>query len=695
MKKDIGKKAWIIFLMFLGMAYITLSCSKDKEPSHGKEIRKEYRIAVVLPFSGDLQESWENCVEWALENLNTALEDQRQIQIIAEWYDEEKSDMEVLFADLARRDDISAIIGPLYSANARIAAEQCSRTGKTLITGTVSSELVMRTFAGKQFLWCLAENDISQCEVLLTRALQKNAKSVSLLTSDDAYGTTFWDWFSFQAKELGLEVKSMEKYTPEDITQKMRSLLEEEVDCVICIPSENSITLRMNEVRTTSKKEKPFLLFSDVAFLSGTDATFEGMEGIVLTHDPTTGFHIAYEVRFGEEPKYGSAHYYDAVILAGLGVLEADLAKETTINKALCRIVDGEGENICANSAENVSRLVSTMINGEYPRLSGVSGKLRFDKSVYTNVLHSVYCHWVVYNGKHLILEYNTSDDNNRTTSYAANWNWKATLMQDFSNSSGFNYPDKTDLYALIIAASSGWDNYRHQSDAYAMYQQLKVNGLDDDHILLIAEDDIAMHSNNPYPGAVYTNANGLNVYENIQIDYKLSSFDFNSLYQALTAEGCGFLPKNTDNLLVYWVGHGTPEGPVWEDKIVSASDVANLFRKLSDESRYRKVLLTMETCFSGQVGLQCEGIPGLLCIAAANDLETSKVSRYSTSLGAWMSNSFTDALLDQYSSQPDQSFYKLYSTIYNRTIGSHVSVYNASAFDNLYSSSIREFLYP
>ena len=90
-----------------------------------------------------------------------------------------------------------------------------------LIPATVSSESLMLQYAGKGFLWCLAENDISQCEILLTRAKQKGAANVSLLASDDAYGQTFIDWFAFQAEELGLPVKSIEKYTADNVTGKM------------------------------------------------------------------------------------------------------------------------------------------------------------------------------------------------------------------------------------------------------------------------------------------------------------------------------------------------------------------------------------------------------------------------------------------------------------------------------------------
>lgn len=67
--------------------------------------------------------------------------------------------------------------------------------------------------------------------------------------------------------------------------------------------------------------------------------------------------------------------------------------------------------------------------------------------------------------------------------------------LQDFDKNSQRSYPPREESYALIVAASSGWENYRHQAGAYLMYQMLKSNGLDDDHILLVSEDDIARHS--------------------------------------------------------------------------------------------------------------------------------------------------------------------------------------------------------
>lgn len=671
------------------------SCTKE-EDDRLPEVRKEYCIAVVLPHSNNQLANWHRSIDWAVENLNAAMESRRGIRITTEWFDQEKHDLQTLFYELAQREDISAILGPVYSSVANIAAGECSKTGKTLIAGTVSSELLMRKYAQKKFFWCLAENDISQCEILLSKALQKGAKTVSLLTSTDEYGTTYWDWFSFQARELGLEVVSMQQYNTDDLELKMRGLIAEEVDCLICIPNNQSITGRMNEIRNQTTGRQPFLLFSDVAVLSQPDISMEGMEGIIRTFDPSSGFHINYSVRYGMEPQFGSAQYYDAAILAGLGILEADLEGESNINDALCRIVDGQGRRINCNTIENVDLAVKEIIERKYPKIAGATGDLKFDEVNYTNVLHSIYSHWVVYNGNYLTLEYSTSDENNRTSTVAANWNWKATLVQDFSESGTYHYPMKTGAYALIIATSSGWNNYRHQANAYEMYQLLKANGFDDEQIILIAEDDIANNTMNPYPGKIFTSVNGINVYENIRIDHKLSEIKLSDLYDLLTDEtGKGISIGDSDNLFIYWCGHGSSMGPVWQENLVLPDEISTLFQRLADEERFRKVLFAIETCFSGLIGLECEGIPGLLCLTAANELETSKVSRFSTEMNIWMSNSFSEALIEQLAVSPDMAFNNLYRMIYNRTIGSHVSVYNAPAFDNLHNASPREFIYP
>lgn len=692
-------------LMLIVAVLLTCACHKENDPVVITEpeppILKEYRIAVVLPTEGPTGNYWKKAIDWSLENLNKALTAQREIKVTAEWFNEEQSEQELqtLFNTLAGREDIRAIIGPLYSANAKIAAGECYKTNKTLIPATVSSESLMRQYSGKGFLWCLAENDISQCEVLLSRAMQKGAKSVSLLTSDDGYGQTFLDWFAFQAKELGLTVKSIEKYTADNVTAKMERILNLEKGndhCLICIPNTQEMAAKMNTCRRSQTDSKSLLLFSDVAYITPKDATFEGMEGITQTYDPESGFSVAYEVKYGDVPGYGSAHYYDAVTLAGLAILHADLTDETDLNASLKQIVDGKDDEINTCSETGIEQAVERLIAGKQPHCSGASGKLRFDKSIYTTVLHSVYCHWQVYEGKHLILEYNTSDESKRTDASMANWNWKITQFPNIDTSFDIVYPPKKELYAMIIATSTGWSNYRHQANAYAMYQLLKKNGVDDDHILLISEDDIAYNPQNPRPGFIQSSMSDENLYDGVQVDYRLSQVKFQDLPDVFKSSD-SIYPDTYDNLFVYWAGHGEPEGQKWGNDLLSASEVADMFYKLYKKRCYRRVFLAMETCYGGKVGKACENrIPYLFCMTAANEIETSKASVTDASGQIWISNSFTDNLLRQFIAQGDKStLYDLYKEVYNKTIGSHVSAYNIVQFGFLDRTSTKEFIYP
>lgn len=677
--------------------FLLCACSKDKEPAieEDKPAAAEYRIAVVLPRQGA---AWKNTIDWSLQNLNDALGELRQIEVTAEWFDEETENLEQLFETLASRADLSAVIGPLYSRNADIAARQCYRTGKTLILPTVSSETVMRKYSQSptKFLWCLTESDISQCEILLTRAQQKGAKKVSLLTSDDAYGATFSDWFAFQAEEMGLKTGSVERYGRDNVTERMNGLLSEDTDCLICVPGDAQVAALMNECRIHRTNTRPFLLFSDIAFIAASGPAYEGMEGVSPISDPQSGFRVAHEVKFGEAPIYGSARFFDAVTLAGLAILKSDLAGSADVNTAFRQIVDGAGSEINGSSATGIRRAAQYLIDGKSFHLTGASGRLYFDKEHYTNVIHSVYCHWQIYQGQPLILEYNTSDDSKRTDGSAANWNWKVTRMQDFNPYITIYYPPREELYAIVVAPASGWDNYRYQANAYAVYRLLRENGVDDDRILLVSEDDIAFDPLNPTPGVIASPIDGGNLFEGVKVDYRPSELSFRDLETAVTS-GTSFRPGMKDNLFVYWAGGGVPEGPKWLDEVIPCSEVADFFRRLSSENRFRKLFLAMDADYAGRVGEACADrrIPGMLCLTATGENETSKATCIDASGQVWASSYFTDALLRQLAADGEISVYDLYRNVYMRTVGSHVTVCNADYFGNLYDSSVGEFLKP
>ena len=78
--------------------------------------------------------------------------------------------------------------------------------------------------------------------------------------------------------------------------------------------------------------------------------------------------------------------------------------------------------------------------------------------------------------------------------------------------------------WAVIVAGSNTYSNYRHQSDVFHAYQQLKKNGIPEDHIITFAYDDIAESISNPFKGKVFNKPTyaeaGVDVYAGIKIDY-------------------------------------------------------------------------------------------------------------------------------------------------------------------------------
>ena len=85
----------------------------------------------------------------------------------------------------------------------------------------------------------------------------------------------------------------------------------------------------------------------------------------------------------------------------------------------------------------------------------------------------------------------------------------------------------------------------------------------------------------------------------------------------------------------------------------LSGDDLRNTFSEMHQQKRYRKLLMMVETCFSGGVVEACEGIPGQLFFTAAN----------------------------------------VYYRLFINTVGSHVMVYNAPFYGNMYQQNMGEFI--
>lgn len=70
--------------------------------------------------------------------------------------------------------------------------------------------------------------------------------------------------------------------------------------------------------------------------------------------------------------------------------------------------------------------------------------------------------------------------------------------------------------WAVLVAGSRGFGNYRHQADVCHAYQLLKRGGLKDENIVVFMYDDIAYNEFNPRPGVIINHPQGEDVYDGV-----------------------------------------------------------------------------------------------------------------------------------------------------------------------------------
>ena len=635
------------------------SCSPDSRTDGRFGEILTVRIAVVLPLSDGHSDNYRTALEWAATNIADATSGlSREIRIEYEWYDESSADMEALAESLGNRSDIHSVIGPYASQHTREFASPLRNRLLPVFTLS-SSEAVIRenipSMADGEFLWALQEADISQCELLLTLAQRGGADTVSLLVKrDDPYGQTFLDWFGFQSSELGLANDLIIEYDAASLEEDMKRILgSQDTRALIAVPSSaeeaRTMVLAQAELRA-SGAEVPEVYYSDIAMsrsvFEGSGAERLGVQGVSVIASPENGFEVAFKVQTGLDMINIESQIYDAAMLTALAVFDTEMrvldgtesydpnniiTRNRAHNRALKRIVDGREPTGGAMTwqPDDMYLTFKALEEGRYVDISGACSELNFDSQVYTNILHSTYCHWQYYEGSFLRINYMTSDGSRRTESTLGCWNWSISGGQTFNEGTDIRYPELRGNKAILIGASYQWADYRHQADVIDLYRILLDMGYTDKDITLVLENNLAYHSENIFPG--------------------------NLIYGD------------------HW------QDPAWFRAVVEG---------MHSGGKYRKLLCLIEACFAGSVAEACGGIPGALLYTAANPNETSKAENFDPDLNVYLSDRFSAAFRQAVSERTDWTMADLYYRLYNHTPGSHVTVYNSDSYGNLYTST-------
>ncbi|GIL65128.1 hypothetical protein Vafri_18937, partial [Volvox africanus] len=258
--------------------------------------------------------------------------------------------------------------------------------------------------------------------------------------------------------------------------------------------------------------------------------------------------------------------------------------------------------------------------------------------------------------------------------------------------------------WALLVAGSSGWFNYRHQADVCHAYHVLLRGGLRPAHMVIMMYDDIAYDTQNPFPGQVFNAPGGPNVYDGIRVDYRGADVNAATFLAVLEGNASAVPPGSGsgrvlasgpyDRIFVFYSDHGSPGvlGMPSGSFLYADQLVAALQRKYSRRG-YKEAVLYVEACESGSMfeGLLPQGIAAY-ATTASNSFESSwgtycpgmspgPSPLFSTCLGdlysvSWMENAdlcdlTRETLMTQYDIVRNRT-----SRNYTYAMGSHVMQY-------------------
>lgn len=252
---------------------------------------------------------------------------------------------------------------------------------------------------------------------------------------------------------------------------------------------------------------------------------------------------------------------------------------------------------------------------------------------------------------------------------------------------------DKSDHWAVLVAGSNGFWNYRHQADICHAYHIMLDHGIPADQIITLAYDDIASSSSNPFPGKIFNQPNGKDVYEGCVIDYKgkeVTPANFLAVLKG-TAKGKSLKSNANSKVFINFSDHGAPGLIAFPVGELYAKDFHEALLYMHTNQMYKEMTVYIEACESGSMfdGI-LENNLNIYATTAANPSESSwgyycspddvvNGKHIGSCLGdlysiAWMEDSDAEDLCSE-------SLDTQFTTVLTRTDKSHVMKYGDMSF--------------
>ena len=194
---------------------------------------------------------------------------------------------------------------------------------------------------------------------------------------------------------------------------------------------------------------------------------------------------------------------------------------------------------------------------------------------------------------------------------------------------------DKSNHWAVIMAGSNTYSNYRHQADSHHAVKIMLENGIPRDQIIHMAYDDIANSRYNPFPGQLFNkpdpNGPGVNVYDQSEIDYSGSAVNKENFFNVLLGNDTGAGPvlksDSESKVFVYFVDHGgvglicTPQG---SSDWIYADELDSTLQQMKDTNMFKELVFYVEACESGSMFPNLDASENIYAMTASNASQSS-----------------------------------------------------------------------
>uniref|UniRef100_A0A0K8SFZ5 legumain n=2 Tax=Lygus hesperus TaxID=30085 RepID=A0A0K8SFZ5_LYGHE len=247
--------------------------------------------------------------------------------------------------------------------------------------------------------------------------------------------------------------------------------------------------------------------------------------------------------------------------------------------------------------------------------------------------------------------------------------------------------PLETNSWALLVAGSNGYYNYRHQADICHSYHVMINEGIPAEKIIVMMYNDIAYNTDNPTPGVIINKPNGTNVYAGVKIDYTgddltpqnfLNILSGNKTSMKGIGTGRDIESDENTNLFVYFADHGGTGMLCFPNDNLMADDLENTLSQMRRKKKYDKFIFYVEACESGSMfdNILPEHTDIFVMTAAARD--ESSWGWYCDD-GTCLGDEFSVRWMEHMDSEKTgtlETFFHQYQHVRTAVTKSHVQVY-------------------